>query len=111
MGYAKRIDRNQNEIVKILRQLGCSVYVTSGVGDGFTDIVFGLCGFNFLGEIKDGSKPPSARKLTPKEQKFHDEWKGQVCILESIEQAIAFVNCVRNECGKPMLQRISACTN
>ena len=111
MGYAKRTDSNQTEIVNALRKCGCSVYITSMVGNGFTDIVFGFCGLNFLGEIKDGKKPPSARKLTIDEKKFHEEWKGQVCILESVEQAIAFVNSVRKECGKQMLQGISACTN
>lgn len=95
MAYAKRTDSNQTEIVDALRKCGCSVYITSNVGKGFTDIVFGLCGINFLGEIKDGKKPPSARKLTPEEKKFHEEWKGQVCILESVEQAIAFVNSVK----------------
>jgi len=39
--------------------------------------------------VKDGSKPPSARTLTPAEQKFFDEWRGgMVVIVNSVEEAI-----------------------
>ena len=44
--------------------------------------------FNFLMEIKDGSKPPSARKLTPGEQQWHETWKGQVCVVRNVEEAL-----------------------
>lgn len=80
-----KIDSNQNEIVSYARKLGFSVAITSSLGGGFPDIVLGKNGINFLGEIKDGKKPPSARKLTEPEQKFHNEWRGQICIIESIE--------------------------
>jgi len=40
-------------------------------------------------ELKDGSKPPSARKLTEDEQKFFDEWTGgMLAIVNSIEEAL-----------------------
>ena len=40
-------------------------------------------------EVKDGSKPPSARKLTPNEQKFHDDWTGgELYVVTCIEEAL-----------------------
>ena len=78
-----RIDSNQNELVECFRKLGASVYVTSSLGNGFVDIVVGAHGKNCLVELKNGSKPPSARKLTKHEQKFHDNWKGMTAIVEN----------------------------
>lgn len=78
---AKRVDANQKQIVAALRKIpGVTVHLTHMVADGFPDIVVGYKGRNYLFEIKDGSKPPSAQKLTPDEQVFHDTWKGQVNI-------------------------------
>lgn len=88
---AARTDANQTAIVATLRGVGCSVFITSSLGGGFGDIVAGRHGVNYLLEIKDGSKPPSARKLTPDEQKFHDEWKGQVCVVATELEALAAV--------------------
>ena len=47
-------------------------------------VVFG--GVNLLVEIKDGSLTPSQKKLTTAEEKWHREWKGQVCIIESEQE-------------------------
>ena len=57
-----KVDDNQPAVVKLFRQLGWSVVHTHMVGSGFTDIVCGKNGINYLVEIKDGSKPLSARK-------------------------------------------------
>lgn len=89
---AGRIDANQPEIVAAFRRLGCTVAITSNVRDGFPDIVVGFRGINLLVEIKDGSKIPSARKLTPDEQKFHDNWKGGAVIVESVDDVVALIN-------------------
>ena len=74
---ASRVDDNQKEIVQLLRKFGCSVYIVSQL-KGFCDIVVGWNGHNYLLEIKDPNKPPSQRKLTPKEKKFHEDWQGQI---------------------------------
>ena len=67
---ACKVDNNQREIVKKLRKIpGVTVSITSALGDGFPDIVVGYKGVNHLIEIKDGSKPPSRRKLTPAEER------------------------------------------
>ena len=85
---AARIDDNQNEIVKMLRMMGYSVAVTSACGKGFPDIVVGRSGINYLFEIKDGNKVPSAQKLTEAEQQFSDAWKGQYNVITCVDDAI-----------------------
>lgn len=87
----KQIDRNQPSIVKELRKLGCSVAITSILGKGFPDIVVGRAGKNYLLEIKDGDKPPSARELTPDEKEFHSNWQGQITVINNIEEAIKII--------------------
>lgn len=88
---AKRTDANQTEIVKKFRELGFSVLIMSDLGKGAPDIVVGAFGSNYLIEIKDGKKPPSARKLTPHEKMFHDTWRGQVDIISSPDEVSKFL--------------------
>lgn len=91
MKFAARIDANQPAIVAAIRKLGATVLHLHTIGKGAPDILIGYQGKNALVELKDGAKPPSARKLTPDEQKFHAEWRGQVAIIESVDEAIAFI--------------------
>jgi len=91
MRRAARIDANQNEIVQVLRDVGASVAITSMVGSGFPDIVVGFRGRNYLIEIKDGSKPPSKRKLTPDEQEFFDTWRGKVFVANDVNEALSII--------------------
>ena len=89
----KRVDANQAEIVEALRDIGAGVAVTSDLGNGFADIVVGWQGNNWLFEIKDFSKPPSARRLTPAEKKFHDTWRvhGQIDVITSFDDALQYL--------------------
>jgi len=92
MRRAAKIDANQKQIVKSLRQLpGVSVAITSQLGEGFVDIIVGRKGFNWLIELKDGSKPPSARKLTEDEQEFFDNWTGQIAVCNSFEEVFNLI--------------------
>ena len=84
-------DDNQKEIVNSLRQLGISVAVCSQAGDGFPDLVVAYKGFNYMIEIKDGNKPPSAQKLTSKQRKFHKQWKGQIAVANSLDQVFEII--------------------
>jgi hypothetical protein len=59
------------------------------VGHGFVDIVVGYAGANALVEIKDPEQPPSKRRLTEDEQKWHEEWKGTAKIIETFEDVAA----------------------
>jgi hypothetical protein len=89
---AKRIDANQNEIVNQLRKIGASVFITSMIGKGFPDIIVGCRGINFLIELKDSSKPNSAKKLTPDEQAFFDTWKGTVHKCETFDEILKIIS-------------------
>ena len=88
MRRAARIDGNQNQVVKELRQMGCSVAISSAIGKGFPDIVVGYNGRNYLLELKDPAQPPSARKLTPDEKVWHDKWRGSVHIILTAQEAM-----------------------
>ncbi len=92
MRTASRVDANQPEIVQALRDCGAIVKHTHTIGKGFPDLIVGYRGVNYLLEVKDGSKPPSARKLTDDEQRWHDEWRGQVVVVNSVEEAISVIN-------------------
>lgn len=90
MRTAARVDANQSVLVQQLRGIpGCKVAITSGLGKGFPDIVVGFMRVNYLFEIKDPVQPPSGRKLTKDEKKFHDQWAGQIAIVETIEDCLA----------------------
>lgn len=91
MRRAAKVDDNQGEIVGALRGAGCSVAILSGVGKGFPDIAVGRAGKTYLLEIKDGSKPPSRRQLTPDERAWHGAWKGHAAVVENVEQALRAV--------------------
>ena len=89
-----RTDANQNEIVQALRRVGASIAITSSMGKGFVDLVAGYRGVNYLIEIKDGSKPPSARRLTPDEQEFHDLWRGAVIVVNDVDEALKAIGAI-----------------
>lgn len=94
--YGKK-DDNQDGIVSALRQAGCSVTTLASVGGGCPDLLVGLRGGNYLLEVKDGDKPPSARKLTPDQVTWHSEWRGQVTVVKNIDEALCAVGLSTNE--------------
>ena len=96
MRRAAKVDANQAEIVKALRQIGCSVEHLHSVGRGCPDMLCGFKNNNYLLEVKDGNKPKSSRKLTPDHVVWHQSWRGRVYVVESVEQAIEIVNKVGN---------------
>jgi hypothetical protein len=98
-GYMKaaKADSNQKEIVQYFRKMGVDVFHTHTVGGGFPDVVLGYKGVNMLVEIKDGSKPPSARALTKQERKFHAEWGGDVQIVETLDDCLELISKMRAE--------------
>lgn len=90
-----KVDANQPEIVAALRKAGASVTLLSQVGGGCPDLLVGIAGVNLLMEVKDGSKPLSARKLTPDQVDWHQSWQGQSVVVSSVEEAISVLSTSR----------------
>ncbi len=97
MRRAAKVDFNHSEIVATIRAAGISVYDTSAVGGGFSDLVCGFGKRSFNVEIKDGAKSPSRRKLTGPQEDFVANWKGHYVVIESIEQARLWCAAVTKE--------------
>jgi len=93
MRRAARADDNQAEIVQALLRMGATVQHLHSVGDGCPDIVCGFKNKNYLIEIKDGNKPPSRRKLTPVQERWHRLWAGQHAVVKTPEEAVRVINC------------------
>ncbi len=89
--YAAKVDENQPEIVKALRNVGATVTPTHAAGGGFPDLVVGFRGVNFLLEIKDDAKPPSKQKLTPDQEQWHGSWQGQRAVCRNVAEALAAI--------------------
>ena len=85
---AKRADKNQPEIVGILRGLGFMVHHLHEVGSGMFDLLCEKHGLNILVEVKDGEKPPSARALTPPQKRFNFAWRGMRCVVTCMEDCM-----------------------
>jgi len=92
MRKAAKIDDNQKAIVNVLRQIGASVQSLAATGKGVPDLLIGYRGINYLMEIKDGNKVPSAQKLTIDQEHWHSLWRGSVHIVNSIDQALKILN-------------------
>ena len=100
---AGKPDTNQAEIVEGLRDIGLSVWITSGLGDGFPDLTVGAempCPHckkyfrqNVLVEIKYGKA-----ELTMAEKFWHGGWRGQVGVARTLEEALRL-------CGRPACSR------
>jgi len=88
----RKTDSNHKEIMNQLRKIpNISVFSTHTIGKGFSDIVVGYKGLNYLIEIKDGKKSKSQKKLTEAEIKFHFDWYGQISIAENIDDILKII--------------------
>lgn len=94
MKFAK-IDRNQPEVVKAMRATGATVQHLHAVGSGCPDLLCAVNGINFLVEVKDGEKAPSAQKLTPDQVVWHAAWKAPVYVINSVPAAIELVQKIK----------------
>lgn len=99
MRRAHRLDANHAEIVRTFERLGVRCLSLAGLGHGAPDLVCFHPGRRrvWLVEVKDGSKPKSARLLTKMEQDFHDRWAGAVITVESVDSALAFVGALNRD--------------
>lgn len=87
---AKR-DENEPTIIAALRQAGCLVEPVSKKGVPDLIVWSPFIKLIVLMEVKDGSKQPSKRKLTPDQEIFHAEWKAAgapIVVVETVLQAL-----------------------
>lgn len=87
----KRVDMNHKLIVRALRDVGASVQSLADIGKGVPDLLVARNDSMWLMEVKDGSLPPSRKRLTEDEQNWHDKWRGKVYIVESVEDALKVI--------------------
>lgn len=86
------MDANHEAVVSALRSCGATVHSLAAVGDGCPDLLVGWRGMTILVEVKDGSKPPSRRRLTQAQVDWHAAWRGgMVAIVESPEAVLALL--------------------
>ena len=89
MRRAAKIDANQEQVVSALRAAGATVQSLAGVGVGVPDLLVGYQGKTILFEVKDGHKPPSARRLTEDQLKWHGAWRGgPLAVVDSVDAAL-----------------------
>jgi hypothetical protein len=80
----------------LLRQLGCYVQDVHAAELGY-DLLVSLGGHTVRVEVKDGSLPPSARRLTDHEEEVRlmCRGRGEYIVVESEADAIALANLLR----------------
>jgi hypothetical protein len=82
-----KVDLNQKQVMCELRTFGCAVQPIHTVGHGCPDLLVSFGGRTFVVEVKS-----KGGKLTPDEQKWHDNWKAKVCIAYATEDVIKFID-------------------
>ena len=93
MRRAAKVDSNQTEIVAMLRKRGAVVFITSQLKNAF-DLLVGYNGKLYIVEVKDGNKPPSARKLTSGELQCKERFESvgvTYHVINSVEEAIELI--------------------
>jgi len=88
MRLRARVDANQKDIVVALRAIGAEVTHLHAVGKGVPDLLVSYRGFWFVLEVKDGSKPPSARKLTPDQVAWGKHQNASWFVVDSAAEAV-----------------------
>lgn len=94
MRRAAKIDANQEQVVSALRTAGAVVQSLAAIGKGCPDLLVSFRGNLHLLEVKDGNKPPSARKLTPDQVTWHQTWGALVEVVNSPEQALRAIGAI-----------------
>jgi hypothetical protein len=97
MRRAAKVDRNQPEIIAALRKAGAHVIPTHQLKNAFDCLVF-YCGRTMVVEIKDGTKPPSAQRLTDGERKCRDAIESRHVkyhIITSVDEALQMLDILK----------------
>jgi Holliday junction resolvase len=72
MSYIKKVDKNQKDVVKALRDSGADVFLLHTVGGGIPDLMVCYEEQTILIEVKDGED----KKLTPQQITLFANWRG-----------------------------------
>ena len=94
MRRAARVDSNHAAVVGALMACGCEVQSLAAIGGGVADLLVHhrATGRLLLVEVKDGDKPPSARKLTPEQVEWHK--RCPVVVAADVMAAVAAVSAI-----------------
>lgn len=96
MRRAAKVDANQEQVVSALRAVGATVQTLAAVGKGVPDLLVGYQGKTLLLEVKDGNKPPSERRLTEDQLKWHGAWRGgPLAIVDGPEAALRMLGVMK----------------
>lgn len=94
MTYAKRVDVNQKEIVKVLRDCGASVVDLSAVGHGVPDLAIGYAGLTVFVEVKSSEKA----KFTDAQLEFMKRWHGGAIVrINDVDGALRLIQLINAE--------------
>lgn len=89
--YAAKVDRNQSEIVEALKAGGCDVMFLGKP----VDLLIGVRGKNLLLEVKvPKAKGEPGGRLTPEQEEFFANWRGQKAVVRTAEEALQVVGAV-----------------
>ena len=76
--YHRKVDKNQKEIVRLARTLGCRVQSLAACGQGVPDLLISYRGRNHLVEVKNGRNT-----LTPDQVNWIDNWNSTVHVIRT----------------------------
>jgi len=85
MAYAKKVDKNQVDVVKTLRDYGAQVFHLHTQGGGIPDLMVCYNEHTILMEVKDGE----SKKLTPQQITLFANWQGgPLHRVNSVQEAV-----------------------
>jgi len=84
--YDAKRDENEKAIVKALEAQWPNQISVQRAVPPVPDLLVGIGRVNVILEVKMPGEP-----LTPAQEVWHSQWHGQVCVVESPEQAIGVV--------------------
>ena len=96
MRRAAKIDANQTQVVEALRAAGATVQSLAAVGQGVPDLLVGFQGQTVLLEVKNGRAPPSERRLTEDQLKWHGAWRGgPLAVVDGPDAALRVLGVIK----------------
>ena len=90
MTYARKVDANQEEIVKAMRQIGAKVTSLARLGHGVSDLLVSFRQRWLVMEVKTADG-----KLTPDEKEWVGDQRAPVYIVRSPLEAVAILQSVK----------------